>query len=98
MCEEEKTTYKEDSGIKLPLWSVGIFSGLLISFSAWAGSTILEVRDRTAVLNEKVRRIEEGDADRRRMPVDIAEIKTELSSLRSELSALRHDIRNKGDK
>jgi hypothetical protein len=90
---DQQENEKDGGGVRVPMWTIGIFSGLLISFSAWAGSTILEVRDRTAVLNEKVRRIEEGDADRRRMPVDIAEIKTELSSLRSELSALRHDIR-----
>lgn len=82
-------------GFRVPVWTVGVFSGLFISFSAWTGSTILDVRDRTAILYEKVRRIEEGDADRRRIPVDIAEIKTELSALRTELSALRDDLRQK---
>lgn len=75
------------------MWTIGIMSALFVSFCAWSASTILDVRDRTAVINEKVRRIEETDIERKKVPVDIAEIKVELTALRNEFSLLRSDIR-----
>lgn len=86
-------TEREQRGIVIPMWAWGIIAGGLLMVGGWTASTLLALRDQAGVLTEKVRVLELGDGSRSVLPVQIAEVRSELGAVRAELGALREDIR-----
>lgn len=79
-------------GVVVPMWMIGIIGGGLLMAGGWASSTILDVRDQTAILTEKMRVIE-TDATRQTLPLAVARLEAKLDAMSSELAAVREDIR-----
>jgi TolA-binding protein len=86
MSEENNNT------MKIPVWVIGIFSALITSFAVWASSTMLDLRDRTSILHEKMRKTEESQNDLKKFPENISQLRIELTALRGEISLLRSEI------
>jgi outer membrane murein-binding lipoprotein Lpp len=74
------------------MWAVAIIGSAILMVGAWMSSTILDVRDQTAILTEKMRVIE-TDATRQTLPLAVARLEAKLDAMSSELAAVREDIR-----
>lgn len=80
-------------GVVIPMWAIGIIGGGLLMVGGWSARTILDVRDQTTVLAEKVRAIEVADVNRATLPLAVARLEAKLDAMSSELQAVREDIR-----
>lgn len=80
-------------GVVIPMWAIGIIGGGLLMVGGWSARTILDVRDQTTVLAEKVRAIEVADVNRATLPLAVARLEAKLDAMTSELQAVREDIR-----
>jgi outer membrane murein-binding lipoprotein Lpp len=86
------TDESSSRGVVVPMWVIGIIGSALLMVGAWMSSTILDVRDQTAILAEKMRVIE-TDTSRQTLPLAVARLEAKLDAMSSELSAVREDIR-----
>jgi len=89
------TTSEESSrgGVVIPMWAWGVIGGALLMVGGWTATTLMDVRDQTAILGEKVRVLETSDSTRSTLPLAVARLEAKLDAVSLELSAVREDIR-----
>lgn len=87
------TSDESSRGVVIPMWAIGIIGGGLLMIAGWSARTILDVKDQTTVLAEKVRAIEVADVNRATLPLAVARLEAKLDAMTSELQAVREDIR-----